>query len=385
MGSRDSPERIACPPVAENQRVLDRFVRLCEIASPTGSERAVADDVLRELRDLGIEVAEDGAAGPARAGSGNLIARVPGERDAWAMFCAHLDTVPHDGPIEVVLDQGVFRSRGDTILGADNKAAVTVLMELAARYATAKPPVGLELVFTVAEEDGLRGAKELDLGALRSQFGFILDHASPVGEVITAAPTYERLTAEFEGTEAHAGIRPEDGRSAIQAAAAAIARMELGRLDEETTANVGVIEGGTASNVVPGRCRVEGEARSLDDGRASKTIGAMVDACTWAASEHECDVDLEVNEMFRGYHLPSKAPSVTIARSALERAGVEPRETSTGGGSDANALNARGFEAVLLANGTEANHTPEESVAAERIAQMLRVCEAIVEEAAARC
>jgi tripeptide aminopeptidase len=371
--------------VAENQRVLDRFVRLCEIASPTGSERAVADDVLRELRELGIEVAEDGAAGPARAGSGNLIGRVPGERDAWAMFCAHLDTVPHDGPIEVVLDQGVFRSRGDTILGADNKAAVAVLIELAARHATAKPPVGLELVFTVAEEDGLRGAKVLDLGALRSQFGFILDHASPVGEVITAAPTYERLTAEFEGTEAHSGIRPEDGRSAIQAAAAAIARMELGRLDEETTANVGVIEGGTASNVVPGRCRVESEARSLDDGRASKTIGAMVDACTWAASEHECDVDLEVNEMFRGYRLPSKAPSVTIARAALERSGVEPRETSTGGGSDANALNARGFEAVLLANGTEANHTPEESVAAERIAQMLRVCEAIVEEAAVRC
>jgi tripeptide aminopeptidase len=365
--------------------MFDRFVRLCEIESPTGSERAVADDVLRELREFGIEVDEDGAAGPARAGCGNLIARVPGERDAWALFCAHLDTVPHEGAVEVVLDQGVFRSRGDTILGADNKAAVTVLMELAARHATASPPVGLELVFTVAEEDGLRGAKELDLGGLRSQFGFILDHASPIGEVITAAPTYERLAAEFEGTEAHSGIRPEDGRNAIQAAAAAIARMELGRLDEATTANVGVIEGGTASNVVPGRCRIDGEARSLDEGRASQAIGAMVDACTWAASEHECDVDVEVTEMFRGYRLPSRAQSVSIARAALERSGVEPQEASTGGGSDANALNARGFEAVLLANGTEANHTPEESVAAERITQMLRVCEAIVEETAARC
>jgi len=371
--------------VVDDQGMLDRFVRLCEVASPTGSERAVADDVLRELRDVGVDVEEDGAAGPARAGSGNLIARIPGERDAWVLFCAHLDTVPHDGPIEVVRDQGVFRSRGDTILGADNKAAVTVLVELAARYATARPPVGLELVFTVAEEDGLRGAKELELGGLRSQFGFILDHASPVGEVITAAPTYERLTAEFEGTEAHSGIRPEDGRSAIQAAAVAISRMELGRLDEETTANVGVIRGGSASNVVPGRCRVQGEARSLDDGRASQTIGAMVDACTWAATEHGCDVDVEVTEMFRGYRLASKAPSVTIARAALERSGVEPRETATGGGSDANALNARGFEAVLLANGTEANHTPEESVAAQRISQMLRICEAIVQETAARC
>jgi tripeptide aminopeptidase len=365
--------------------MLDRFARLCELASPTGSERPVADAVLAELRDLGVDVHEDGAAEPARAGSGNVIARIPGERDAWVMFAGHLDTVPHNGPIEVVLDQGVFKSRGNTILGADNKAAVTVLVELAARYAETRPPLGLELVFTVAEEDGLRGAKELDLGSLRSRFGFVLDHASPIGEVITAAPTYERLAAEFEGTEAHAGIRPEDGRNAIRAAAAAIARMELGRLDDETTANVGVIYGGTASNVVPGRCRVDGEARSLDDERASKAIGAMVDACTWAASEHECDVDVEVTEMFRGYRLQSRAESVTIARTALERRGVEPRETSTGGGSDANAFNAAGFEAVLLANGTEANHTPEESVAAERIVQMFGVCEAIVDEAAGRC
>jgi len=365
--------------------MLDRFSRLCEIASPTGSERAVADEVLGELRALGVEAKEDGAAGPARAGAGNIICRIPGQRDAWVMFGAHLDTVPHEGAIEVILDQGIFRSRGDTILGADNKAAVTVLVELAARHGNGGPAMGLELVFTVAEEDGLRGAKELDLQSLRSEFGFVLDHASPIGEVITAAPTYERLAAEFEGTEAHAGIRPEDGRSAIRAAAAAIGRMELGRLDEETTANVGMIEGGTASNVIPGRCRIEGEARSLDDGRASTTIGAMVDACTWAASEHECDVDVEVTEMFRGYRLPSRAPPVLIAGAALERCGVAAREASTGGGSDANALNARGFAAVLLANGTEANHTPEESVAVERIAQMLRICEAIVDEAAARC
>jgi tripeptide aminopeptidase len=213
----------------------------------------------------------------------------------------------------------------------------------------------------------------------------VLDHASPVGEVITAAPTYKRLAAEFEGAEAHSGIRPEDGRSAIQAAAAAVAQMKLGRLDEATTANVGVIAGGTASNVVPGHCRIDGEARSLDDERASETIGAMVDACTWAASEHECDVDVEVTEMFRGYRLPSSAAPVAIARSALEHSGVEPSEVATGGGSDANAFNARGFDSVLLANGTEANHTPQESVAAERIVQMLGVCDAIITETASRC
>jgi tripeptide aminopeptidase len=365
--------------------MLNRFVRLCEVPSPTGEERAVADLVLAELRALGTDVVEDAAAGPAHAGAGNVIARVPGQTDAWVMFACHLDTVPHDGAIEVVLDQGVYRSRGETILGADNKAAVTVLVELAARHAGSPAELGLELVFTVAEEDGLRGAKQLDLEPIRSPFGFVLDHASPIGEVIIAAPTYERLVAEFEGIESHSGIRPEDGRNAIQAAAAAVTQMKLGRLDSDTTANVGVIAGGTASNVVPGHCRIEGEARSLNDQRASQTIGAMVDACTWAASEHECDVDVEVTEMFRGYRLAPGAPSVATARAALNRCGIEPREVATGGGSDANAFCARGFECLLLANGTEANHTPNEIVAAGRIVQMLGVCEAIIEEAAGGC
>jgi tripeptide aminopeptidase len=368
-----------------DQRMLDRFARLCEIPSPTGKERAAADAVLAELREHGVDAREDEAAAPAAAGAGNLVARVPGQRDAWVMFACHLDTVPHEGPVEVVLDQGTFRSRGETILGADNKAAVAVLVELAARHAATPPPVGLELVFTVAEEDGLRGAKQLDLDALRSRFGYALDHASPIGEVVTAAPTYKRIAAEFEGIEAHSGIRPEDGRSAIQAAAAAIDAMKLGRLDDQTTANIGVISGGTASNVVAGHCRLDGEARSLDDQRASETIGAMADACTWAASGHECDVDVQVTEMFRGYRLPSSAPSVVTARAALERCGIEPREVATGGGSDANAFCAAGFECALLANGTEANHTPAESVAAERIVQMLAVCEAVAEEAATRC
>ena len=366
-----------------DQKLFDRFARLCEIPSPTGSERAVADDVLAELRALGIEVSEDGAAEPARAGAGNLIARVPGTGEGWVSFFAHLDTVPEDGTIEVELADGVFRSSGETILGADNKAAVAVLVELAARHVALPARSGLELVFTVAEEDGLRGAKELELGSLRSQFGFALDHATAIGEVITAAPTYQRIVAEFEGLEAHAGIRPEDGHSAIEAAAAAVAAMNLGRLDAETTANVGVIRGGVASNVVAGSCRVEAEARSLDDARVAAATAAMVDACTWAGGEHRCDVDVDVTEVFRGYRQPSSSPAVAVARAALERCGIAPREVATGGGSDANALVARGFDCVLLANGTADNHTPSESVAAGRLTEMLAVCEAIAELAGA--
>ena len=368
--------------VPEDERMLDRFVRLCEIASPTGEEREVADAVLDELRGLGVDIAEDASATPAEAAAGNLIARVPGRGDGWLSFFSHLDTVPHEGPIEVVRENGAFRARGDTILGADNKAAVTVLMELAARHIARPAPLGLELVFTVAEEDGLRGARELDTSTLRAPFGFVLDHATPIGELIVAAPTYKRLIAEFTGHEAHAGINPEDGHSAIAAAAAAVAGMRLGRLDEETTANVGIIEGGTASNVVAGHCRILGEARSIDGERAAATIGEMVDACTWAAGEQGCDVDARVIEMFRGYRLDAKSEPVWIASEALRRTGHEPELVATGGGSDANALLAGGYQAVLLANGTEANHTPEEMVAEAAIVEMLGVCEAAIEEAA---
>ena len=358
--------------------MLDRFARLCETPSPTGEEREVADAVLEELREFGVDVAEDASATPARAGAGNLIARAPGRSERWLSFFAHLDTVPHDGPVEVDREGGTFRSAGDTILGADNKAAVTVLMELAIRHRADPAPLGLELIFTVAEEDGLRGAKELDISSLQAPFGYVLDHATPIGEVIVAAPTYKRLIAEFTGHEAHAGINPEDGHSAIVAAAVAIAEMKLGRLDEETTANIGMIEGGTASNVVAGHCRILGEARSVDGERAAATIGEMVDACTWGASQQACDVDAQVSEMFRGYRLDPRAEPVRIASEALRTAGYEPELVATGGGSDANALVASGYEAVLLANGTEANHTPQELVTEGAIVEMLRVCETAI-------
>lgn len=377
------------------ERLLERFVRLCGIRSVTGDERALVDALAAELAGFGIEAGEDDAAGPARAGAGNLIARIPPAETAeaspggtnatsrnapWVSFFAHVDTVPHDGAVAVVSDGGVYRAAGETILGADNKAAVAVLMELAGRLAADPGPVGLELVFTVAEEQGLRGAAALDVDELRSSFGFVLDHATPIGELIVAAPTYKKLIAEFRGVESHAGMRPEDGRSAIAAATAAIATMDLGRLDAETTANIGVIDGGTAPNVVAGRCHVEGEARALDAGRAEQVAQAMVDACSWAAGEAGVDVDVLVETYFRGYRIKPTSKPLAIATAALESRGIAPVEVETGGGSDANALRAAGFDALLLANGTEANHTPDESVSAEALVRMLDVCTAIVAE-----
>ncbi len=366
-----------------SSRLSETFIRLCEIRSPTGEEREVADTVAAELRALGLEVSEDGAAGPAEAGAGNLLARLPGRSEEWVMFCAHLDTVPHRGQVEVVDDEGVFRSRGETILGADNKAAVAVFMELVARHAATPPPVGIELVLTVAEEQGLRGAKAFDTSVLRSRAGFVLDHAGPVGEVVVTTPTQQKIRADFAGVEAHAGIRPEDGSSAIAAAAAAVSRMELGRLDERTTANVGLIEGGTSGNVVPGHCWIQAEARSLDAGRAAEVAGQISDACTWGASEHGCDVDVRLEELFRGYELPPSSPALGLAEAGLRSAGLEPVRKAIGGGSDANALRLDGFDCVLLANGTDAVHTADEHVPAASLERMLEVCEGIVAAVAA--
>jgi tripeptide aminopeptidase len=300
------------------------------------------------------------------------------------MFCAHIDTVPHRGQVEVIEDEGVFRSRGETILGADNKAAVAVFMELVTRLAEAPepPPVGIELLLTVAEEQGLRGAKAFETASLRSDAGFVLDHAGAVGEVIVATPTQQKIRADFAGVEAHAGIRPEEGSSAIAAAAAAISRMELGRLDEDTTANVGLIEGGTSGNVVPGHCGIVAETRSLDSARAADVAGRMTEACAWGASEHGCDVDVQVEELFRGYELPKDSPALALAEAGLRGAGLEPQRVKIGGGSDANALRLDGYDCVLLSNGTSDVHTAQERVPAAALGKMLEVCEGIVGEAA---
>jgi tripeptide aminopeptidase len=242
--------------------------------------------------------------------------------------------------------------------------------------------VGIELLLTVAEEQGLRGAKAFDAAALRSEHGFVLDHAGPVGEVVVATPTQQKIRADFSGVEAHAGIKPEEGSSAIAAAAAAISRMELGRLDEATTANVGLIEGGTSGNVVPGHCSIVAETRGLDAGRAAEVAGDISEACAWGASEHGCDVDVQVEELFRGYELPKDSAALALAEAGLRSAGLEPRRVAIGGGSDVNALRLDGFDCVLLSNGTDSVHTAQESVSARNLETMLEVCEGILSAAA---
>jgi len=368
---------------AQREQLAETFVELCRIESPSGHERACVDRVKAELSAIGLAVQEDGAGLQAGADAGNLFARIPGRGPESIMLCAHLDTVPPSAPIEPVLVDGAWQNTNPGILGADNKAAVAVLVELARRLIRAPEPpeVGVELLFTVSEENGLHGAKAFDPGRLRSRLGFVLDHASPIGEIVIASPTYHRITAELRGRAAHAGIRPEQGRSAIAAAARAVASMRLGRVDPESTANIGTISGGTAANVVPERCRLQGEVRSLLESRAEELATEIVDHLQVAADGAECDLDLTVQPMFEGYRTRPRAETVLLAERALRACGYEPRQIVTGGGSDANALQAAGFPCANLADGSERNHEPGERISVDALEGLLEVAIALVEEA----
>jgi tripeptide aminopeptidase len=368
----------------ERRELNETFAALCEIASPSGDERACADYLAAQLTAIGLAPAEDDAGPGAGANAGNLYARVPGAGEHSVMLCAHMDTVPAIAPVRPVLVDGGWENAEEAILGADNKAAVAVILQLARRLVAGPtpPPVGLELVFTVSEENGLHGAKGFDAARLHSAYGYVFDHATPIGEVIVTSPTYHRITAEIRGRAAHAGLQPELGRSAIAAAARAISTMELGRLDAETTANIGTISGGTAANVVPERCRLEGEVRAVDEARAEALVTELVDRLQDAADAGECDLDVIVERMFRGYRLSAKSAPVLAAERALRACGYAPTLLSSGGGSDANVFQALGYPCVNLANGTERAHQPTERVSVDALEGMYEVAIALLEAAA---
>ena len=388
---------------SERRALCSSFEELCRIESPSGRERALAAHVAAQLRELGLEVEEDDAAAAAGSDCGNLITRIPAAGGGAAgggaagagtgegaaahptiLLCAHLDTVPLTAPVDPVLVDGFYENANDAILGADNKAAVAVLLAVARRARTAGVPVDLELLFTVGEEVALAGARAFDAARLSSDYGYVFDHASPIGEVVVGSPTHFRIDAVFRGLAAHAGIRPEEGRSAILAAARAVASFPLGRIDDATTANVGTIEGGTALNVVPERCAICAEVRSFDDARAEEVVAQIVDRCHEAANAagSDSDLDIDVRRTFAAYRHSGRTPAVAVAESALRACGYEPARISSGGGSDANALISKGMQVVNLANGTERNHQPDERVSVDALESMLDVALALLDEAA---
>ena len=365
--------------------VLDLFRDLAAIPSPSGRERAVADRTLEFLRDLGLEPTEDDAGARIGSDMGNIYVALPPTDggDGTPIFLnAHLDTVPPTAPIDPEVRNGVVVNRHDTILGADNKAAVAVMLAAVADLVRGdRPHAGVELVLTPMEEVGLRGAKEFDTSRLRARVGYCYDHAAPIGNIVLAAPTQRTVRFRFIGRAAHAGIAPEDGRSAIVAAGRAIADMPLGRIDAETTANVGIVKGGIAGNIVPPECLVEAEARSRNPGRLREQVQAMLDAATFAANLAECELESRIEPEYEGYRFARSDPAVRLAARALEACGREPVYIESGGGADANVWNAGGLECVNLCNGMAEIHTASEHIAASDLDVMLDVTLALIDAA----
>jgi len=360
----------------------DLFVRLAGIRSPSLEEREMADAVKDFVRGVGLEAFEDASAALTGCGCGNLIVRLPGRGEGTPIaLCAHLDTVPLDRAPTVIVENGVVRTDGETILGADDKAAVAALLLLLRDLAREPPAADVQLVFTAGEEIGLQGAKALDPASLAAAAVFVFDSEGEPGAVIAAAPTLKAIAAEFRGVAAHAGIEPQRGRSAIVAAARALAAMDLGRIDEETTANAGLIEGGSAVNVVAERCVVRLEARSRDEQKLAAQVAGMVEAITVAAAETGVDVEIDVEEHFHGYAHAADALPLRIADAALADAGLEARHIGGGGGSDANVFNARGLPSLTLGVGFERVHSPHECIRLERLEQVYRLGHALVRAA----
>ena len=364
--------------------LLELFTELAAISSPPGEERRVADRVAAYLAELDLTVEEDDAGARIGSSAGNLVARLePTAADGLPIFlCAHLDTVLPEGELEPVVEDGVVRNAGGTILGADNKAAVAAMLEAVARVREeGRPHAGIELLFTPKEEVGLLGAKAFDHRRLRARVGFVYDQASPIGDVVLGAPTQRSLLVRFHGRAAHSGMYPEEGRSAVVAAARAVADLRLGRIDAETTANVGVIHGGTARNIVPEWCSFELEIRAHDDRRGADLVQEALDTIAFAAAAAECGVETQLEESYRGYRFRRDDPAVQLAARALGRCGFEPRYVLTGGGADANVFNAAGLPCLNLANGMVDIHTPDERIAVEDLERMVDVTLALADEA----
>jgi tripeptide aminopeptidase len=376
--SEDLPE-IADP-------LVTLFLELARMPSPTGGERPVVDYLKEYLSSLGLEIDEGEPVEPGPLAAGNIYCRIPATTDGIPiLLSAHTDTVisePGAAP-DPVIEGGIIKSGSEAVLGADNKAALAVMACAVKKVVQQElPHAGIELLFTVCEESGLRGAKASSLEGVIAESGFCMDCTGSVGSIVVRSPSQKTIRAEFIGLAAHAGVAPEDGRSAVKAAAKAISNMELGRLDDETTANIGTIRGGNAINIVPAGCMIEGEARSHDSDRLDEVIAAMIESITVAAAEEGVDVKTTVVDEFSGFDFREGGLTVELAARAMKRMGLVPSYISTGGGSDVNVLNLKGLPCVNLAIGMEKLHTADEYIAVESIQQAYQLILEVIREAA---
>lgn len=361
----------------KEQRLVHEFLELVQIDSLTRNERKIADRLQEKLTALGLTVREDNAGEKIGGNAGNVIGLLPGNTKAPAiMLTAHMDTVVPGENIKPLLKDGRIVSDGTTILGADDKAGIAGILEALRVIKEQGIPHGdIEVVFSIAEEGGLHGAKGLDVSSLRSAMAFCFDTGGPIGTIISEAPAHNRFTFVFHGKPSHAGAAPEKGINAIQAAGVALANMKLGRIDEETTANIGVIHGGEATNIIPARVEMIGEARSRNEQKLAAQTEHMIKTAEEAAARFGAKVEIDLVNEYPAYKHDPNAPVLQMAVQAAGAIGLTPRLIPSGGGADANIYNSKGLPTVNLGTGMTNAHTLEESIL---VADLVKTAEYVV-------
>jgi len=373
--------------VIEKERLKKLFLSLVRLSSESLSERLIAHHLKAQLESLGAAVVEDRAASAVGGNCGNLIARF-GTRGPFLMLNSHMDTVRPGRNVQPVVKGDIIRSDGRTVLGADCKSGIAAIMEALESVREDRGVIeGIEVVFTVAEEVGLLGAKQLKRNAIKSKIGITLDSGDPYN-VIIAAPAANRIMMDIHGFESHAGVAPEKGISAILIAAQALRAMKLGRIDHETTANIGIIEGGNATNIVPALVQLKGEARSHNTSKLERQTKQMIRAAETAAKKAAKNIDgktmrptvkIAVKPDYPAMKIKPNSPVMKVVKAAGVRAGLKLSTKAGNGGSDANIFNSIGIQTVILGTGMTDVHSTRENINVRDMVKAARLVRAAVD------
>lgn len=374
----------------ESQRIIDTFIELCRLPAVSGNEAASARVCRKALEELGFTVVEDKAGEAFGGNQGNLIAWLDGDADIPPLLLnSHLDTVEPGGIIEPVIVQDRIQSKGNTILGADNRAGLVMILEGLRCFRKANPNHGpIEVVLTVAEEAGLLGAENMDFSMIRSKAGFSLD-SSGLGRLGIGAPFYNAIDVQVIGRSAHAAVNADQGINSIQLMAQALAPLHFGKLDEETTSNIGQIQGGVARNVVPASCQAVMEVRSHNLETLNQQTALICQAFTDLAESHAVVVDgipikpvvdVTVNRECDGFYLDETVPVVQCASTVLRSLGRTVGCYRNMGGSDANVFNSHGLEVVVVGTGQTAVHSYEEYIKIKDLIDGVRLIPALIQQ-----
>ncbi|OVE39108.1 hypothetical protein CCZ20_03615 [Priestia aryabhattai] len=367
------------------QRIVDLFIELVQVDSETKHEKKIAVVLKEKFTALGVEVVEDDAKEKTGHGANNLICTLPATKEGvdTIYFTSHMDTVVPGNGIKPSIEDGYIKSDGTTILGADDKAGLAAMLEAITVLKEENIAHGkIEFIITVGEESGLVGAKALDSSLVTAKFGYALDSDGKVGDIIVAAPTQAKVNATIYGKTAHAGVAPERGVSAITIASRAISKMPLGRIDEETTANIGRFEGGTQTNIVCDRVDILAEARSLIPEKMEAQVAKMKEAFETAAQEMGGRAEVDIKVMYPGFKFGDGDHVVEVAKKAVANIDRPSRLLQSGGGSDANVIAGFDIPTVNLAVGYEDIHTTNEKIPVEELVKTSELVVSIIKEVA---